>query len=426
MKILLVGGGGREHALAWKIAQSPLLERLLCVPGNPGTADLPRTENRPAPDGGVAGLTALARAEAVDLVVVGPEQPLADGLADALREAGVAVFGPSRAAARLETSKAFAKRFMQRCDAPTGAFDVFDAPEPAKAFLARLEPPYVLKADGLAAGKGVTIHQTRADAEAEIDALLAGKFADASKTLVIEEFLEGEEASFFALCDGETAVPLAGAQDHKRAFDGDEGPNTGGMGAYSPAPILTPARAEEVMATIVRPVIAQMAADGTPFQGVLYVGLMMSERGPQVVEFNVRFGDPECQPLMARLQSDLAPALHAAATGRLAELEPLVWDPRPAACVVMATRGYPGAYGKGSVIRGVDEADAAPNVTVFHAGTARDASGALIADGGRVLGVTGVGDTLQDAVTRAYGGVDAIAWPEGFCRRDIAWRALKR
>jgi phosphoribosylamine--glycine ligase len=428
MRLLLVGSGGREHALAWKLAQSPKVSALVVAPGNGGTDGVPlagggRARNAAVKAEDVQGLLALVAQEKIDFVVVGPEGPLAAGLADALRSREIPVFGPSAAAARLESSKAFSKDFMARWKIPTARYGTFTSAKEAKAFLDGFTPPYVIKADGLAAGKGVAIPTTRAEAEAEIDAMLGGRFGAASKTVVIEEFMTGEEASFFALLDGETAVPLAAAQDHKRAFDGDQGPNTGGMGAYSPTPAFTDADAAKVMETVVLPTAKGMTADGSPFRGVLFVGLMMTAQGPKVVEYNVRFGDPECQILMMRMKSDLADVLYAAATGGLAKLPPIEWDPRAAVTVVMASKGYPGPHTPGSKIRGVERADALPGVKVFVAG-ARRHDGALIAEGGRVLNVTAVGDTVEQAVARAYAGVDAIDWPEGFCRRDIAHRAL--
>ncbi|MEM6627789.1 MAG: phosphoribosylamine--glycine ligase, partial [Pseudomonadota bacterium] len=334
--------------------------------------------------------------------------------------------GPSAKAAQLESSKGFAKDLMAKYKIPTAAYGRFTNASEAKAYLAHFDPPYVLKADGLAAGKGVVIAPTRAEAEAEIDAMLSGKFGDASAELVVEEFMPGEEASFFALCDGDTAIPLAGAQDHKRVGEGDTGPNTGGMGAYSPAPILDPDMQQRVMDEIVVPTVRGMAAEGAPFQGVLYVGLMISDAGdPRVVEFNVRFGDPECQVIMARLKDDIIPHLLACAAGGLAACRRPKRFEDPAVCVVMAANGYPGGYEKGSVINGLDDAEALGDVTVFHAGTA-ERNGAVVASGGRVLGVTATGDTITHAVERAYKAVDEIDWPDGFCRRDIAWRALGR
>jgi len=423
MKVLVVGSGGREHALVWKIAQSPSVTSVLAAPGSAAISKLAACHEISVSD--LDGLVALARAESVDLVVVGPENPLCDGLADRLRAAGIATFGPSALAARLETSKAFAKDFYARHDVPSARYGTFSDAAEAKAFLDRFEPPYVLKADGLAAGKGVVILDDRPAAEAEIDAFLSGKFGAASSTLVIEEFMAGEEVSIFALCDGKDVLYCGAAQDHKRVGEGDSGPNTGGMGAYSPAPIATPALIETAMKTIIEPVANGLAAEGAPFQGVLFAGIMVTADGPKVVEFNIRFGDPECQVLMMRIADDLLPYLQAAATGGLAAMAPLSWTPEPAITVVMAANGYPDSYEKGSVINGVDEANRMEGVVVFEAGTARNAAGERIAAGGRVLNVTANGDTLHYAVDRAYAAVDQIDWPGGFCRRDIAWRALK-
>ena len=421
MNILLVGSGGREHALAWKIAQSPLTARLVCAPGNPGMAAMAETRAVEATD--VAGQLALAREIAADLVVVGPESALEAGLADALAKAGIPCFGAVAAAARIETSKAFAKDFCTRHDLPTAAYGVFEKPAEAKAFLDRFTPPYVIKADGLAAGKGVTVAETRREAEAAIDDCLGGRFGQAGARVVIEEFMAGEEASLFALSDGETAVLFGGAQDHKRAYDGDKGPNTGGMGTYSPAPILTAEVVETARARMIAPTVAGLAGEGMPYRGVLYAGLMLTEAGPKLVEYNARFGDPECQVLMLRLESDLVPYLHAAATGALAGMPEPTWRDEAAICVVLAARGYPDAPEKGSVIRGAD-ADFGPDVTVFHAGTARNAAGELVAMGGRVLNVCARGADLAEARARAYAAVARIDWPEGFHRTDIGWRAL--
>ncbi|WP_417481069.1 phosphoribosylamine--glycine ligase [Maricaulis sp.] len=423
MKVLVIGSGGREHALVWKIAQSPLLTELIAAPGSAAIGTLATCVDIPVSD--LDGLVELARERAVDLVVVGPEIPLCDGLADRLRAIDIAVFGPSKAASMLETSKAFAKDFYARHNVPTARYGVFDDAAKAKAFLDEFEAPYVLKADGLAAGKGVVIPETRAEAEAEIDAFLSGKFGDASRTLVIEEFMRGEEVSIFALCDGKTVLYCGAAQDHKRVGEGDTGPNTGGMGAYSPAPIATPALIDTVMKTIIEPTAAGLAAEGAPFQGVLFAGIMVTGDGPKTVEFNIRFGDPECQVLMARIENDLLPYLRAAASGHLDQMLPIDWSPEPAITVVMAAQGYPGDYAKGSVIDGVDDANAMDGVHVFEAGTARDSEGRRIAAGGRVLNVTATGENLHYAADRAYSAVDVIDWPQGFCRRDIAWRALK-
>ena len=423
MKILVVGSGGREHALVWKMAQSPLVSTLLAAPGSAAIGELATCHDIPVSD--LDGLIDLARSESVDLVVIGPENPLCDGLADRLRQAGIATFGPSKLAARLEASKACAKDFYARHNVPSARYGTFSNAGEAKAFLDQFKPPYVLKADGLAAGKGVVILPDRAEAEAEIDAFLSGKFGEASKTLVIEEFMEGEEVSIFALCDGKTVLYCGAAQDHKRVGEGDTGPNTGGMGAYSPAPIAKPALIETAMKTIIQPVADGLAREGSPFQGVLFAGLMVTADGPKVVEFNIRFGDPECQVLMMRIENDLVPYLQATATGHLADMPPISWTAEPAITVVMAANGYPEAYQKGSIIEGVDAANRMEGVVVFEAGTGRDADNARIATGGRVLNVTASGETLHYAVDRAYAAVDEIDWPGGFCRRDIAWRALK-
>ena len=421
MNILLVGSGGREHALAWKIAQSPLLKRLVAAPGNPGIAAL--CETRPVKATDVAGLVALAQEIGADLVVAGPESALELGLADRLADLAIPCFGPTERAAKLETSKAFSKAFAQRHGLPTADFAAFEDAAEAKAFLDEFDAPYVIKADGLAAGKGVVIAESRADAEAAIDDMLGGKFGAAGARVVIEEFMAGEEASLFALSDGQTALLFGAAQDHKRAYDGDQGPNTGGMGTYSPPPVLTRALTDQARRTLIEPAVAGMAAEGRPYRGVLYAGLMLTDEGPKLVEFNVRFGDPECQVLMLRLKSDLVPYLMGAATGRLAELSAPEWLDEAAICVVLAAKGYPEAPGAGTVITGA-EVDFGEGVAVFHAGTARGEDGALTAAGGRVLNVCARGRTLQEARERAYAAVDAIDWPGGFHRRDIGWRAL--
>jgi phosphoribosylamine--glycine ligase len=421
MNVLLVGSGGREHALAWKIAQSPLLTRLVAAPGNPGVAAVCETREVAATD--VSGLLALAKEIAADLVVVGPEAALEAGLADRLAEAAIPCFGPTKAAARLETSKAFSKAFAERHGLPTARHVACTDAAEAKAALRDFQPPYVIKADGLAAGKGVVIAGARAEAEAAVDDMLSGRFGAAGARVVIEEHMAGEEASLFALSDGETAMLFGGAQDHKRAYDGDKGPNTGGMGTYSPAPILTEAVAERARRDLIEPAARGMAAEGAPYRGVLFAGLMIEDGAPRLVEFNARFGDPECQVLMLRLKSDLLPYLQAAATGGLAALPPPVWRDEAAICVVLAARGYPDAPQKGSAIRGAAQ-DFGPGVAVFHAGTARRADGALVAAGGRVLNVCALGATLVEARARAYAAVATIDWPEGFHRTDIGWRAL--
>jgi len=422
MKVLLVGGGGREHALAWRIAESPLLTKLWCAPGNPGIAAHAECVAIGAED--ISALVGFARENGVDLVVAGPEAPLTLGLADACAEAGIACFGPGREAAMLEGSKAFTKEVLDAAGAPTAAWKRFDDPAAARAYLREQGAPIVVKADGLAAGKGVVVAATLEEAEAAIADIMESRVHGAAgATVVIEECMMGEEASFFALCDGERAVPLAAAQDHKRVGDGDTGPNTGGMGAYSPPPAFTDAMRDEVMARVVNPVLAEMARRGSPFKGVLFVGLMLTATGPRVIEFNVRFGDPECQALMMRLRSDLLPALLASARGDLSGVE-LEWAADPSLVVVVAARGYPGAVKKGEPIGGLDKAAAIPGVRVFQAGTAYGADGAVVASGGRVLGIGATAGDLRAAREAAYAAVDALDWPGGFCRRDIAHRAL--
>ncbi|MET4697882.1 phosphoribosylamine--glycine ligase [Constrictibacter sp. MBR-5] len=422
MKVLVVGSGGREHALCWAIAASPLCEKLWCAPGNAGIAQDAECVAIGAED--LDGIVAFAREHAVDLVVVGPEGPLVLGLVDRLNDAGIRAFGPSAAAARLEGSKGFMKDLCAAHGIPTAAYGRFTDAAAAKAFVRERGAPIVVKADGLAAGKGVVVAESVAEAEAAIDdALVANRFGDAGAELVVEEFLEGEEASYFALVDGKTVLPLASAQDHKRVGDGDTGPNTGGMGAYSPAPVMTPEMEARVLDEIVHPLVAAMTEAGCPFKGVVFAGLMIGESGPKLIEINVRFGDPECQTLMMRLRSDLLPALVASADGALAHLD-LRWHPETALCVVMAANGYPGDYAKGTEIRGLDAA-ASDDVTVFHAGTKREAE-RILATGGRVLGVTALGASVAEAQARAYAAVDRIDWPDGFCRRDIGWRAVAR
>ncbi|GFO82294.1 MAG: phosphoribosylamine--glycine ligase [Methyloceanibacter sp.] len=422
MNVLLIGGGGREHALAWKLAQSPALGRLYCAPGNAGIADVAELAGLDVADH--AAVAAFCTDKRIGLVVVGPEAPLVAGLTDELEAAGIAVFGPSKAASALEGSKGYTKDLCAEYGIPTAAYGRFTDAASAKSYLSGQALPIVVKADGLAAGKGVVIAETRAEAEDAIEACFQGAFGDAGAEVVIEEFLTGEEASFFALVDGETALPLATAQDHKRAYDGDQGPNTGGMGAYSPAPVMTPELCARVMDEIVLPTVAAMKARGTPFKGVLYAGLMIRDGAPKLIEYNVRFGDPEAQVLMIRLRSDLLPALLATAQGRLGGMT-LAWHDDAALCVVMAAKGYPGAYEKGTEIEGLDAESGSDDAVVFHAGTARDGN-RILAAGGRVLGVTARGADIAQAQARAYAAVDAIDWPGGFCRRDIGWRAVKR
>ncbi len=423
MNILLIGSGGREHALAWKLAQSPRTTTLFAAPGNAGLCEEAACVPLDVDDH--AAVIDFCRRNDVRLVVVGPEVPLVAGLADALTEEGIAVFGPRQAAARLEGSKSFAKDLCRRHGIPTAAHAVFDNVAAALDHLRKKGAPIVVKADGLAAGKGVIVADDMETAERAIRDILGGAFGAAGARVVLEEKLEGEEASFFAVCDGTTALPLATAQDHKRAHDGDQGPNTGGMGAYTPAPVMTEAMCARTMAEIIEPAIAAMKAAGTPYVGVLYAGLMITDEGPKLIEFNVRFGDPECQPLMMRLKTDLVDLVEAAVTGDLAG-GTVEWDPRAALTVVMATKGYPGACEKGSVISGVEAAESDPLVKVFHAGTSRNETGMLIATGGRVLNVTALGETISDARARAYAAVEKIDWPQGFYRRDIGWRAVAR
>ena len=422
MNVLLLGSGGREHALAWAISASPLLDTLYCAPGNAGIADVAQCVPLDITDHGA--LAAFRRGNRIDLVVVGPEAPLVAGVADDLSAAGFKVFGPSRAAAQLEGSKGFTKDLCRDLRIPTAAYGRFSDAASAKAYAAQLPLPVVVKADGLAAGKGVVIAETREAADEAIDACFSGTFGAAGAQVVIEEFLQGEEASFFALVDGRHALPIGAAQDHKRAFDGDKGPNTGGMGAYSPAPVMTPEMSERVMAEIIRPTVAGMAARGTPYKGVLFAGLMITPDGPKLIEYNVRFGDPECQVLMMRLKSDLLAALMATVDGVLRSFD-LRWYDDAALTVVLAASGYPGTPVRGTEIRGVEEAAKVPGVEIFHAGTRRE-DGRLIASGGRVLNVGARGRTIAEARDRAYAAVGRIDWPEGFYRRDIGWRAIAR
>ena len=426
MRIMVVGNGGREHALCWAVSASPLCDRLICAPGNAGIAEVAECVAVGQED--IAGLVDLARREAIDFVIVGPEAPLVAGLADRLAEAGIKVFGPSAAAARLEGSKGFTKDLCRKYGIPTAAYERFTEVEAAQAYIRRQGnlwkgTPIVVKADGLAAGKGVIVAKNEAEAIAATRDMLAGnRFGAAGSSVVIEEFMEGEEASFFALVDGEHVLPLVAAQDHKRVGDGDVGPNTGGMGAYSPAPCVTPDVARRVMDEIILPTVRAMKAEGAPFKGVLFAGLMLTKSGPKLIEYNCRFGDPECQVLMMRLKSDIVPALLAAADGGLAHFD-LRWHDETALSVVMAARGYPDNPLRGTEIRGLEAAGKVEGVTVFHAGTRRDGP-RILANGGRVLNVTAMAPTVEEARRRAYAAVDLIDWPEGFCRRDIAWRAL--
>ena len=416
MNVLLIGGGGREHALAWKLSQSPLLETLYCSPGNGGILAI--AKEGPKDTGGHAGVAAFCKEAKIGLVIIGPEAPLVDGLADNLRKAGFPVFGPSAAAAQLEASKSFTKTICTGRGIPTARYAHFTSAEGALAYARSEGAPLVVKADGLAAGKGVAICETLPEAEAAISACFSGAFGAAGSSVVIEEKLIGEEASFFALCDGQRALPLASAKDYKRAYDGGAGPNTGGMGCISPTPIMTDALARRVMSEIVSPTLDAMRDRGTPFQGVLYAGLMITAEGPKLIEYNVRFGDPECQVLMLRLKSDLLPLLLAAAHGDLSGIE-ADWSGETAITVVMAAKGYPGDYAKGSAIQGLQEAASVEGVTVFHAGTKAGPEGEVLANGGRVLNVSAVGSGLAQARSRAYAAITRIDWPEGFCRSDI-------
>jgi phosphoribosylamine--glycine ligase len=423
MKILVIGGGGREHALVWKIAQSPLVKKIYCAPGNPGTATL--AENIPITVDQLDKLLAFAYETKIDLTVVGPEQPLSLGIVDLFESHGLKVFGPSKKAALIEGSKAFSKDLMQKYNIPTAACGVFTDLAEAEAFIERTGAPIVVKADGLAAGKGVIIAQTRDEAVNAVRDMLSGNaFGAAGSRVVIEEFLTGEEASFLVITDGKNILPLASAQDHKAIFDNDQGPNTGGMGAYSPAPVVTPAIHEIAMRCILQPAIDGMAAEGRPYRGVLYAGLMVKNGEVKTLEFNARFGDPECQPLLMRMKSDIVPVLLAVADGDLSGME-LEWHAKASVCVVMATDGYPGDYRKGDTIKGLDKVTELDDVHVFHAGTATK-DGACVTNGGRVLGITALGATVKDAISGAYKGVACITWSGVQYRTDIGSKALDR
>ncbi|GAA6200332.1 phosphoribosylamine--glycine ligase [Aquicoccus sp. SU-CL01552] len=420
MNILILGGGGREHALAWAVMQNPKCDKLIVAPGNAGIAQIADCAALDVENG--AAVVAFAEENAIDFVIVGPEAPLAAGVADRLREAGILVFGPNREAARLEASKSFTKEICDAADAPTAGYGHFTDAEAARDYVRAQGAPIVVKADGLAAGKGVIVAETVEQALAAIDDMFGGEFGAAGAEVVIEEFMEGEEASFFVLCDGETVLPIGTAQDHKRVGEGDTGPNTGGMGAYSPAPVMTDAVTQKALDEIVRPTMAEMARRGAPYQGVLYVGLMIKDGQPRLVEYNVRFGDPECQVLMLRLGAQAMDLMHAAAEGRLSEAR-VNWADDHAMTVVLAAKGYPGAYEKGTEIRGLDGLSETSSEKCFHAGT-RAQDGKILANGGRVLNATARGATLAEARDRAYAMAEAIDWPQGFYRRDIGWRAL--
>ncbi len=422
MKILVIGSGGREHALVWKLSQSPSVEKVYCAPGNAGTAIDAENLNIPGED--VGRLIRFVRDHKIDLTVVGPEGPLVAGLADEFRRQDLVVFGPSAAAARLEGSKVFTKKLLRKASIPTAGFAAFNRMPEAMQYLDECEEqPLVVKADGLAAGKGVFVCANKGEARAAVKSILQDRvFGDAGLQVVIEECLVGQEASVLAIVDGDTIVPLDVAQDHKRAFDHDRGPNTGGMGAYCPAPMITRPVMDEIVRRILVPTIHTMKVDGCPFSGVLYAGIMLTASGPKVLEYNVRFGDPEAQPVLMRLRTDLAHILMLAATGRLSELESLNWDPRPAVCVVMASEGYPGDYEKGHPITGIADADALPDVKVFHAGTTMK-NGEVVTSGGRALGVTALGDTIAAAKQNAYAAVSRIKWQGSWCRTDISDKA---
>lgn len=419
-KVLVIGSGGREHALCWRLKQSPSVEQVFCAPGNDGIAQDATCVALATPQ----EVSAFCKDKNIGLVVIGPEQPLVEGWADHLRAASIPVFGPDKAAARLEGSKGFMKALCQKYGIPTAAYGFFTDAASAKTFLTGKSYPIVVKADGLAAGKGVIIAQDAKEANEAVDGMFSGQFGESGSSVVIEEFMDGEEISYFALSDGDMAVEFGYAQDHKRAYDGDKGPNTGGMGAYSPTPMMREELCRTVMQTIILPTVQGMKKDGCPFKGVLFAGLMLTKDGPKLLEYNARFGDPETQALMMRFDADLYQTLLAASTGKLAQAD-IRFSKQAAICVVMAAKGYPGHYEKGTPINGLEQAGQNPDVKIFHAGT-QQRDGQWLANGGRVLGVTALGATLREAHANAYGAVDRIDWPEGFCRRDISWRAVSR
>ncbi len=422
MSVLLIGSGGREHALAYALSRSHMAGDIFCAPGNGGIEEYARCIDLDISDH--AAVAGFCWDNNIGLVIVGPEQPLVEGLVDSLEAEKIPAFGPSKAAAQLEGSKAFTKEFCSQYNIPTAKYRIFEKGGCVREYIKDCAFPIVIKADGLAAGKGVSIVRNVDEAERAVEECFAGRFGDAGGQVVIEKCLQGEEASFFAICDGEFAMELPTAQDHKRAFDGDEGPNTGGMGAYSPAPVMDAKMRRRVMDEIVLPTLKGMKERGTPFRGVLYAGLMITREGPQLIEYNVRFGDPECQVLMARLKSDIMPVMLASIDGKLSRMVNR-FDPRPAVSVVMAARGYPGDYETGSEIKGLQEAARDPDVMIFHAGTRRD-NGRIVAAGGRVLNITALGDTIKEARDKAYAAIEKIDWPQGFYRQDIAWRAIDR
>lgn len=422
MRVLVIGSGGREHALCWKLKQSPDCTALFCAPGNPGIAAVATCVNvRESDDEAVID---FCRKEKIDFVIIGPEGPLVSGLVDSLQRMNIKAFGPRQLAAQIEGSKAFMKDLCARAGVPTAKYKTFTDMKAALDYVRVQGAPIVIKTDGLAAGKGVTVAQTVAEAEQAVTEAMQGKkFGSAGHKVVIEEFLSGQEVSFFALCDCMKAVPFASAQDHKAAHDGDKGPNTGGMGAYSPAPVLTPALTDQVMREIITPTVNALRDGGSPYSGILFAGLMLTEQGPRLIEFNARFGDPETQAMLPRLKSDLLHVLYATATSKLDTVK-LEWHDLAALCVVMAAQGYPGEFKKNTIIQGLEDAAAAPDAFVFHAGTAKNDNGRIVANGGRVLGVTGTGADIKTAQQKAYAAVDRIDWPQGFCRRDIGWRAV--
>ncbi len=423
MKVLVIGSGGREHALAWKIARSPRVSKVFCAPGNAGIEETAEVVDLSASD--IEGLARFADKNRIDLTVVGPELPLTMGIVDLFEERGLRIFGPSKAASELEGSKAFSKAAMKRHGIPTAAYETFDSREPALACIEKMGAPVVVKADGLAAGKGVTVARTVEEAKKAVEMMMVNKaFGSAGDRLVIEEFMEGEEASYLVFSDGENILPMPASQDHKAVYDGDRGPNTGGMGAYSPAPVVTGEMEERILNEIIHPLLRGMASEGRPYRGILYAGLMITEEGPKVVEFNVRFGDPECQPIIMRMKGDIIPVIEAAIDGRLDSAE-MEWDDRAAVCVVMASKGYPGSYEKGKVITGLEEVKAMDDVFVFHAGTARKGE-RIVTSGGRVLGVTALGEGIGDAIKRAYDAVGRIHWDGVYFRKDIGRKALTR
>ncbi|MEM9469037.1 MAG: phosphoribosylamine--glycine ligase [Pseudomonadota bacterium] len=423
MKILLVGSGGREHSLAWALAKSPKCDKLFCAPGNAGIAEEAECVDIAAED--IEGLVQFVKDNAIDFVVVGPEQPLVAGLGTEIRKIGVPVFGPDTGAAELEGSKGYMKDICAKYNIPTAKYKRFNNFEEAKDFIKELGAPIVIKTDGLAAGKGVIIAQTEEEAiEAVKDMLDGSSFGSAGNEIVIEEFMDGEELSYFALSDGKSFIPFTSAQDHKRVFDGDQGPNTGGMGAYSPAHFITPELENTIIETIIKPTVAGMEAEGRPFAGVLFAGLMVVKGVPKLIEYNIRFGDPECQPMLMRLKTDLVDVLYACATETLSNLPALEWDHDATLCVVMAANGYPGSYEKGTAIKGTEDLASLDDVKLFHAGTLKDNSGTLVNTGGRVLNIVGKAGSIQAAQERAYKAIEKIDWPDGFCRSDIGWRAI--